>query len=83
MTWHARETKIDINQLKTKLTFSHQSTSISHTQQKPTQTTESTLPTKDRNQEEGGIRPQNLRKGDLKHNTLKKEKKKGGEVWCK
>jgi len=61
---------------KKKLTFSHQSTSTSHTQQKPTQTTESTLPTKDINQEEGGIWPQNLRKGDLKHNTLKKRKKK-------
>jgi len=49
-----------------KLTSSQQSTS--HTQQKPTQTTGPTLPTKSRNQKEERIQLQSLRK-DLRHNT--------------
>jgi len=61
---------------KKKKTYSfHQSTNKGHTKKKPTQTTGTTLHSKGRNQKEGGIRPESLRKGDIKCNNEKKKER--------
>jgi len=68
---------------KKKKTYSfHQSTNKGHTKKKPTQTTGTTLHSKGRNQKEGGIRPESLRKGDIKCNNEKKKKKKRYKKYC-
>ena len=68
---------------KEKKTYSfHQSTNKGHTKKKPTQTTGTTLHSKGRNQKEGGIRPESLRKGDIKCNNEKKKKKKRYKKYC-
>ena len=59
---------------KQNLTSFHQSTNKSHTQKQPTQTTGTTLHSKGRNQKEEGIRPESLRKGDIKCNNEKKKR---------
>ena len=67
---------------KEKLTSSHQNANTSHIlhktgpQKNKHHKTGPTTPTEGRNQKEERIQPLSLRKGDLKHSTLKKEKKR-------
>ena len=76
---HQREKN---KQTNIEFTSFHQSTNKSHTKKKPTQTTGTTLHSKGRNQKEGGIRPESLRKGDIKCNNERKKKKKRYKKYC-